>query len=157
MKIARKFMLALIASLVVFVTLFGYLAVSREIARYEAEVSESHLLVGRALRQALVEVAASDGQDHALALLRSADRGTRRLDIRWVPDASEYLRTWTVSDALGARSPKNEDISQSITVDDDGTRRITTLVSLGNTSMDTTGAIELTEALVKESEFVARP
>lgn len=155
MKIARKFMLALLASLVVFVTVFGYLTVSREIARYEAEVSESHLLMGRALRQALVEIAASDGQDHALALLRSADRGTRRLDIRWVPDANEYLRAWAELEGLViVPSAKNEDISQSITVDDDGTPRITTLVSLGNTSMDTAGAIELTESLVKESEFV---
>ncbi len=84
MRIARKFTLALVACVIAALSLNAVFAVRDEIERFEQEVSSKHIIIGRALRPALVSVWAFDGRDRALALVREADQRLRRVEIRWV-------------------------------------------------------------------------
>jgi signal transduction histidine kinase len=149
-------MFALLTSVIVVVAIYGYVGVQREIGRYEAEVGESHAVTGHVLRAALLEVLESDGEPRALDLLKTADQGIRKVDIRWVrfdapTDASRQPRVQL--DALAVDALRRGEDYRRLDKDPDGTRRVTTYVALERTGGDR-GALEFTEPLVKEAAYV---
>ncbi|MFO0736524.1 MAG: HAMP domain-containing sensor histidine kinase [Labilithrix sp.] len=66
------------------VGLNGLYGVRTELARYELDLGERHVVMGRVLRAAFSAVMETEGETHAVSVLDYTDRRFRRVDIRWV-------------------------------------------------------------------------
>jgi two-component system, NtrC family, sensor kinase len=139
MKIARKFTLALVACVIVALSISAIWTVREEMARAEQEAAAHQIVIGRALRPAITSVWSVDGRDRALALLREADQRLRRVQIRWVlPDSSDEAYAPLV------KGPRLEPLArgEDVTVVERETDRVVSYVPL-----NATGALEISESL----------
>jgi signal transduction histidine kinase len=84
MRLARKLMIGVLATIAAVFTVRGIMRVRREVAGAEANLRARHALLGRAMRAATFEIWRNEGRDRALALLRSTDSGVAGIDVRWV-------------------------------------------------------------------------
>jgi signal transduction histidine kinase len=84
MRLASKLTLALVAVMCAVLSLYGYLSVRRERALFETDMRRDEHLLGIALRAAVAEVWARDGQAEALRVLEGADAQEDGISIRWV-------------------------------------------------------------------------
>jgi two-component system NtrC family sensor kinase len=83
----------------------GFHGVQGELERYESELAERHIVMGRVLRLAFSEVMDTDGEARAVSVLDYTDKHTRRVDIRWVhleADAPAERRPHVALARLGA-------------------------------------------------------
>ncbi|MGO9833151.1 MAG: sensor histidine kinase [Polyangiaceae bacterium] len=84
MTIAGKFTLALLACVVVAVTVVAIDAVREELARSETDIVEHEASTAHALRPAIRDVWLHDGERRALELIQEAKQRLRNVDVRLV-------------------------------------------------------------------------
>jgi two-component system NtrC family sensor kinase len=77
--VAWFFLCALLA-----VAINGVYGVRGELTRYELDLGERHVVMGRVLRAAFGAVMEKEGEARAVSVLDYTDRRVRRVDIRWI-------------------------------------------------------------------------
>lgn len=152
MRIARKFTLALVACVIVALTMYATLTVRDEIRQFEQETAAYQVVVGRALRPALISVWTVEGHDRALAVLREADQRLRRVEIRWIwldaPAADPTVAALVTPTRMDALKRGEE-----VTGVDDGRTRIVTYVPVTTPGPEARlGALEVSQSLARETE-----
>lgn len=153
MRIARKFTLALVACVIVALSLNAVLSVREQTGRYEQEVAAHHAIIGRALRPAILSVWSIDGRERALALVRDADQRLRRVEIRWVwldAPPNDTFRPRVERARLDAVA-RGEDLS----IVDRPRGAIVSYVPATVDAESDASAIEITESLDREDEVRA--
>ncbi len=146
MKIARKFTLALVACVIVALTINAIWTVREAMARAEQEAAAHQTVIARALRPAVTSVWSVDGRDRALAMLREADQRLRRVQIRWVsPNAADPAFAPLVKGSRLEPLARGEDV----TIVEREADRVISYVPLASpdTPDGPTGAIEIVESL----------
>ncbi len=83
MRLTVKLVIWLFICVVLAVGINGLYGVRGELARYESDIATRHVVMGRMLRAAFVEVMDTDGEARALSVLDYTDRRVP-VDIRWV-------------------------------------------------------------------------
>jgi len=89
LKLARKLMVAVLATIAAVFAVRGMLRVRRDQAAGRENLRAGHALLGRALRAALVEIWHNEGRERALTMLRSTDIGVAGVELRWTAWAPE--------------------------------------------------------------------
>jgi methyl-accepting chemotaxis protein len=84
MRLTTRLVLWFFGAVVIALGINGWLGVRGELERYEADLDERHVVMGRVLRAAFSEVLATDGELRAVSMLEYTDKRFRSLDIRWV-------------------------------------------------------------------------
>lgn len=84
MRLTIKLVLWFFACVVLAVGINGWFGVRGELERYEADLEQRHVVMGRVLRAAFSEVMDTDGEARAVSMLDYTDKRFRTLDIRWV-------------------------------------------------------------------------
>ena len=84
MRLALKFSAALIAGIILVLSVDAYFRVRRNIEVFETDMSRDDFTMGRALSAAVAEMWVTDGQAKALNLIRLIDERRPSVFIRWV-------------------------------------------------------------------------
>lgn len=84
MRLTVKLVAWFFLCVLVAVGLTGLHSVRAELARYELDLRERHLVMGRVLRAAFTTVIETEGEQRATSVLDYTDKRVRRVDIRWV-------------------------------------------------------------------------
>jgi two-component system NtrC family sensor kinase len=84
MKLARKFIVALILGVTLVLGAYAWLTVVGEVAAFEADMRRDQHLLGRVLAAAVSALWSIEGETRALALVRDANEAESELAIRWV-------------------------------------------------------------------------
>jgi len=142
MRLTAKLVLGFLLCVFFAVGLSVYVGVRGEIARYESDLGQRHLVMGSVLRAAFSEVLDTDGETRAVSVLDYTDRRVRLVDIRWVHlegDAPAERRPLTEPAKLGALHA-----NRAVHVKDSG--RLRTYVPVPLTARPLT-ALEFSEPL----------
>lgn len=84
MRLTIKLVVWFFVCVVLAVGINGFYGVRGELERYEDDLNQRHVVMGRVLRAAFSEVMDTDGEARAVAMLGYTDKRFRLLDIRWV-------------------------------------------------------------------------
>jgi two-component system NtrC family sensor kinase len=84
MRLALKLSAALIAGIILVLSVDAYFRVRRNIEVFEADMSRDNITMGRALSAAVSELWVTEGQPEALNLIRLIDERRPSVFIRWV-------------------------------------------------------------------------
>jgi two-component system, NtrC family, sensor kinase len=84
MRLTIKLVLWFFACVVLAVGINGFYGVRGELERYETDLAERHVVMGRVLRAAFSEVMDTDGETRAVSMLDYTDKRMRLVDVRWV-------------------------------------------------------------------------
>jgi signal transduction histidine kinase len=147
MRVALKITLSLSLVFFAIVALLGYVQARREVALYESALTESMAATGAGLREAIYEVARVEGIDRAReVLVRVDDRVPVR--VRWATEQELAARLTTLEVAESHASEASVRIDRH-----DGPRgRLYVFLPVGAELRG--GAIELSETLERESDFL---
>lgn len=116
MRLTIKLLIWFFLCVLVAVGLSGLFSVRSELARYELDLGERHVVMGRVLRAAFATVMEKEGETRALSVLDYTDRRFRRVDIRWVSldaDAPEARRPHVPLDGL-AKVAEEQNVHQRV-------------------------------------------
>ena len=110
MRLTRKVLLALIASVVLILGLAAWVQVQREVDLFDRDTARDHEVLGRILAVAVARTWQIDGEAAARALLDEESRRSGRMRFRWlaaapsaVPAPRGEMRTTLVPVDVGAR------------------------------------------------------
>lgn len=149
MRLTVKLVAWFFLSVVLAVGVSGLLTVRGELQRYEAEVAERQVVMGRVLRLAFGAIMAADGEARAVSVLDYTDKHTKRVDIRWVSLESAPPPERRPHAGLERLAPLHRD--EVVTARDGDTLRSYVPVHLDGRP---TTALELSESLRGEREVV---
>ncbi len=89
MRVASKFVLAIVLVLVLIRTFEGILMVRGETARLDAAIERDAELFGRILRSSISNAWMEDGKDRALELIDAMNVGSHPIQLSWIPSEGE--------------------------------------------------------------------
>jgi two-component system NtrC family sensor kinase len=155
MRLVQKLSLAFLLGTTAILATNGLLRVRREVALFQADRQRDHDLIGRTVGASVAAVWRSEGASHAMSLLDAANRGDRRIRIRWVwlggPDVARDLR---VNGADLAAVPAGSTLTR-IAPDEHGENERFTYAPLYIDDQPP-GALELSERLDSETRYTHR-
>lgn len=155
MRLTVKLLLWFLLCVALGLGINAYVSVRGELARYEAAVAAQHVVTGRVLKSAFVEVMAREGEKRAISVLASSDKDIQHVDLRWVhftADAPPSHRPGVPLELVVGPIAHATD-EAPLHVERDGI--LHTFVRIDTPGQPTT-AIELTESLEGEREVVRR-
>jgi two-component system, NtrC family, sensor kinase len=153
MKLARKLVFVLLSGIIVVLGFTAWLRVKREVELFDTDTQRDDLLVGRAIAIAVKHAWQLEGEDAARALLPSFNARSH-VPVRWVslgphPQADEAPR-------LPAPELAPVRAGQELSVRSEWLGVQLTYVPLAVPGSTRWGALELTESLDTEREYVRR-
>ncbi len=105
MRVALKFVLAIVLVLVVIRAIEGVLTVQQETARLDAAIERDARLLRRILRASIGDAWLTSGRDSALALIEAMNVGEHPMHISWAPfDGERGLKAHLDDDSLAQLS-----------------------------------------------------
>jgi signal transduction histidine kinase len=153
MKLARKMVFGLLSGIIVVLALSAWLRVVREVDLFDGDMERDDLLVGRAVAMAVKRAWEAQGEAAALAFVRSFNVRSH-VNVRWVsldnppPPGSAPLLPLPELSQVGAGA----ELSRR----DDQAGVQLTYVPLTIAGLARPGALELSESLEAERDYVRR-
>jgi two-component system, NtrC family, sensor kinase len=150
-KVALKFILAILCVLAVIRTAEGFLTVQRETARLDAAIERDARLFGRILRTSVRSAWMANGRDRALSMVEAMNVGRHPIHMSWVPlEGADGLRTRLDPDSL-SKLADGETVSRRRGHDTQGeVQYFFVPIDVPEAS----GAIQLAEPLADRSRYV---
>ena len=152
MRLARKLTLALLLGIALVMAVSASLQVSRERELFATDTAADELEIARAVRAAVGFVATADGVERAQELVRVVDEAEQRTRLRWIALDDAATKTSLDPDAVASLRAGGE-VSLERLVGDD-LRRFTYLPVLGASGDTTPFAIEVSESLAPQREYI---
>ena len=104
MKLARKLILSMVIGLTVILSANAYYRVRRELAAFDEDMKQDHVVLAQVLENAVTAVWIDKGRDAALQLIASMKAPSKMLGIRW-RDVENLEDNIAKSNALVTRVP----------------------------------------------------
>ena len=154
MRLALKVVLATVLGTLAVLVVFGYLRARREVALFDSDIRNDHVLIGTTLAVCVASTWSTAGAERALDLVDQANADREYLTIRWVyPDDSPL--------AIGEHRPHfplgalEQVDNQVLTLPSEGGERdvLITHVPVRDKGV-TIGAIEVAESLVVRDAYL---
>ncbi len=151
MRVAVKFVLAVVLTLVVVRSLEGMLTVQRETARLDATIERDAELLGRMLKTSVRNAWQSNGRKRALDLIEAMNVGGHPIHLSWAPfEGEDALADRLEADALAKLASGDTVAVRKQHVEKGAVQYF--FVPLDLPEAD--GAIRMTEALEDRSRYV---
>jgi signal transduction histidine kinase len=155
MSIAWKFMLAFLACGAVAIAIHTRHLASIELDRAERSMHAHHVVMGRSLGPALLEIWRTEGEDRAIALVETSSRSLGPMTIRWVwLDANESAMARLAAQPGALARARRGDEVVWVEHEHAGGRRVHTYVPLRAGTRPV--ALEFAETLSDEQAIVSR-
>ena len=84
MKLARKLYLYFVGTLILVLSIFGFLSFRREAMQMEVDMIHDMSILGRTVAASVTEVWQASGQERAMAIIKDANTGTFKVESAWV-------------------------------------------------------------------------
>ena len=154
MKLATKLIAFLLAMVILFLCIDGYIRVGRAVAFFKQDTGRDSRTLGLAVRPLLEDAWRSQGERHALSLIEQANQGDQPVQVRWVwldstPGDPHYPR---VAPNRIAESDSRDGV-YAVSIDDADARYTYSYVFLDVPS-DRSGALEVAETLGPLDDYV---
>jgi two-component system NtrC family sensor kinase len=151
MRVTRKLILGIVATIVASMSVYAVLRVRRETAGFADDMLRDHAFVGRTLRGAFLDTYRTDGEARAEVLIRAADANIHGLDSRMVHVCGrpEGTRPAVAPERIRAALARGDEVS----VTEGG--RFYTYVPVALPGGDPCGhAIEVSESTAAQAAYV---
>jgi two-component system NtrC family sensor kinase len=153
MKIAQKMIAAVAAIVLLGMSIYAELKVSREVSLFESDMSRDHLILGRALAPAAAAMANQEGDERAAEMVRQSSQaekdGELSLRLIWLDASAGDDRTAGPS-AKDAEALRQGEAVETPSSDE---ARLITWVPM-RTRAGRLGAIEISESLGEQARYV---